>query len=325
MKYSALNSLVAGLVLGGMVLVGGAPPVAAQAPFTVQPLGPGVYVVKLAVPGFNMNNLLAVDGDHVVLVDTLPMLGAPLAAGFRATIHAVTLGRPVDTLINTSWHFDHVGLDALFRQPAPAGEGTQDILAHWRVEQFLPGGRPMPDLPVGLFNPPPQTPGAEPTFAIHGEKRLVLENETIVLKTVENAHSGADLFIYLQKANVLYAGDIYFGGIYPITDRASGGTINGTLAALRQVLAWIDDDTVVVPSHGQVGNRETLIDSIEMLEGCRWQVRQLIAKGATEDEIMNDASFAALDAQWFNPATPFISGPQFRRILYRDLRGNGNP
>ncbi len=183
----------------------------------------------------------------------------------------------------------------------------------------------MPDLPPGPVNPAPATPGAEPTSAVHGEKRLALDNETIVLKTVGNAHSSADLFVYLKNANVLYTGDIYFGGIYPIIDRASGGTINGTLAALRQVLAWIDDDTVVVPSHGQVGNRETLIDFIEMLEGCRWQVRQLMASGATEDQVMNDVSFAALDAQWFNPATPFISGPFFRRILYRDLRGNGHP
>ncbi len=87
----------------------------------------------------------------------------------------------------------------------------------------------------------------------------------------------------------------------------------------------IDDDTIVVPSHGQVGNRETLIDFMRMLESCRWQVRQLMAKGATDDEVMNDESFGALDAQWFNPATPFISGPLFRRILYRDLCGKGHP
>lgn len=326
MKYSACYSIVAGLALGAVLLAGAPSPAAAQGPFAVEPLGPGVYVVKLALPGlFNMNNLLVVDENHVVLVDTLPMLGAPLTAGFRATIHAISGGRAVDTLINTGWHFDHVGLNVFFRQPVPTGDGTQDIMAHWRVEQFLPGGQLMPDLPAGPANPAPTTPGAEPTSAVHGQKRLALENETIVLKTVENAHSGADLFVYLKKANVLYTGDIYFGGIYPIIDRASGGTINGTLAALRQVLAWIDDDTVVVPSHGQVGNRETLIDFIQMLESCRWQVRQLMASGATEHQVMNDTSFAALDAQWFNPATPFISGPFFRRILYRDLQGNGHP
>lgn len=50
-----------------------------------------------------------------------------------------------------------------------------------------------------------------------------------------------------------------------------------------------------------------------------------MVSGATEHQVMNDTSFAALDAQWFNPATPFISGPFFRRILYRDLQGNGHP
>ena len=296
-------------------------PAAAQSPFGVQPLGNGIFIVTFAVPGFNMNNLVVVDDDRIILVDTLPALGPDLYNGFRSVIHAVTANRPVDTLINTSWHFDHVGFDGLFRQEPPAGDGTENILAHWGVEHYLGESFLNEDLPPGPFNPSPPTFGAEPTFPVRGEARLELQNETIVLKTVENAHSNADLFVFLEKANVLYTGDIYFGGIYPIIDRPNGGTLNGTLAALRKVLAWIDDETVVVPSHGQVGTRQSLIEFVEMLESYHWQVRQLMARGFTEQEVMDDPSFTVLDARWFNPMTPFVDGPHFRKILYRDLGG----
>jgi cyclase len=58
--------------------------------------------------------------------------------------------------------------------------------------------------------------------------------------------------VYLKNANLVYTGDIYFGGMYPIIDRVGGGTVNGTLDALHQLLASIDDKTVVIPAHGRL-------------------------------------------------------------------------
>lgn len=92
--------------------------------------------------------------------------------------------------------------------------------------------------------------------------------------------------VYLVRANVVYTGDIYFGEMYPIIDRCSGGTVNGTLHALRQVLAHIDDRTIVVPSHGAMGTRQSVLEFLQMLKTARERVRQLIAAGSTEEEVL---------------------------------------
>ncbi len=311
----AVCSLVVAFVLASPLSA------AAQPAITTTPIADGVYVVHTAIPNsyFNMNNLVVVDPDAVTLVDTLP---PPTGLYFflSPAIKAVTGGRSVDAIINTSWHFDHVGLVDQFRLK----DGTNTIIAHWRTGDYLLVPHCMEDL-ADCSQPSswtPAFPGAMPTQVVHGEKTLALENELLTIKTLENAHSGADLFVYLQRANVMYTGDIYFGGMYPIIDRTGGGTLNGVLDALRKVLARIDDDTVVVPSHGAIGNRQTVVAFLDMLETSRREVRALIARGATEQEVMFNPSFAGMDAIW-GGSNAFIPGPIFRRIVYRELAPRG--
>jgi cyclase len=289
--------------------------VSAQPQITSTEVRDGVFVIHTVIPTpsllFQMNDLLLVGPDNVVLVDTLsppPTLYFPLSA----VIHTATSGRRVDMLINTSWHFDHVGLNDRFRLL----EGTGTIIGHWRTASYL--AEQQCNVDIGTCTGP-FPPESNPTVVVEGQKRVALQSETIALKTVENAHSGADLFVFLEQANVMYTGDVYFGGMYPIIDRAGGGTINGTLAALRKILARIDDETIVVPSHGPVGNRQSIVEFVNMLQTARAQVRALIARGYTEEQVMMDPSFAGMDAIWGNG---FIPGPIFRRIVYRDLESH---
>jgi hypothetical protein len=58
------------------------------------------------------------------------------------------------------------------------------------------------------------------------------------------------------------------------------------------------------------------MESADMLKDCRKQVRALIARGLSEEEVMTHPSFTELDEQWGHG---FITGPAFRMIVYRDL------
>ena len=289
-----------------------APTATAQPIITSVPISSsdGVYLVETILPSpegeFRMNNLLLVRPGSVALLDTLPPGLYPF---FAAEIHLWTGGEPVSTLINTSWHFDHVGLNADFS----VFEGTGTIIAHAGAGDYMVEFNCIEDIDLCM---PPMPEEALPTEGIRGVVTLLPEHGTVTLKTVENAHSGADLVAYLEEANVAYTGDIYFGGMYPIIDRTGGGTVNGTLHGLNQILARIDEETIVVPSHGVVGTRESVVEFADMLKTSRKMVRKLIAAGLTEPQIMFHPSFAALDAQWGNG---FIPGPVFRMIVYRDL------
>lgn len=307
------------LAVSGLLLVFAltcVPTASAQLSISSTPISTidGLYHIKTVIQtqtgAFNMNNLLLVRPEKVVLADTLPP-GPYLP--FINEIHNRTNGEHVGTVINTSWHFDHAGLNAEFRLI----EGTDTIIAHWRAGDYMTE----PHCIENILCMPALPDDAQPTQGVHGEMRLLLQDEKVILKTIENAHSGADLVVYLERANVVYTGDIYFGGMYPIIDRAAGGTVNGMLHGLNQILAAIDEDTIVVPSHGVLGNRQSVLEFAEMLEMCRKEVRALIARGLSEQEVMLAPSFADLDAKWGNG---FIPGPVFRMILYRDLAPHRN-
>ena len=281
-----------------------APPALAQ--HAVTPLRGGAYLLQTTVPGMAVNDLLLVRPDSVVLVDTtIPGFYDSLSA----VIHGVTAGRSVDTLISTHWHGDHIGLNADFR----VREGTDTIIAHWRTGGFMAQPQFVEDLGMYLPAAPPE---AQPTEVVHGEKRLPLSGETMTFKTVENAHSASDLVVYLERANVVYTGDLYFGGMYPVIDRTIGGTVNGMLHALRQMLARIDHQTIVVPSHGPPGNRESVLEFTQMLETCRDRIRALIAMGLTEEQAVAAQPLADLNATW---GMGMIPGDLFTLIVYRDL------
>jgi glyoxylase-like metal-dependent hydrolase (beta-lactamase superfamily II) len=301
------------VTLSGLLLAVGVaslPTVSAQPLITSSPISSNadVYLIQSSMPaqGFMMNNLLLVRPGGVILVDTLPP--GPYTP-FSAVIHSRTSGQHVNTVINTHWHFDHVGLNSNFR----VSEGTGTIIAHWRAGAYLTSAHCIEDIPLCM---PAFPDTAQPTQGVYGETTLFPVDERITLKTVENAHSGADLVVYLERANIVYTGDLYFGGMYPIIDRTGGGTVNGMLHGLNQILARIDDSTIVIPSHGVLGNRQSVLEFAAMLETCRKRIRALIAQGLNEQQIMTDSSFADLDAQWGHG---FINGPLFRRIVYRDL------
>lgn len=303
--------VIPGLVLGAALAC--PLPVLAQPVTTTSQISPGVYLIHTVaqVLNFNMNNLLLVGPNGTVLLDTLPPI-PPAYVALTTAIQGITGRAWPDTIVNTHWHYDHVGLNAEFR-----ALGTSTIVSHWGVAQYLIEPHCIDDVAMCMPAFPAE---AHPTEIVHGEKTLPLENEVLRLKDLENSHSGADLFVLLERANIAYTGDIYFGGMYPIIDRTGGGTVNGMLDALRQLLARIDEHTIVVPSHGVVGTRQSVVAFMEMLETIRKQVRSLIALGLTEEQVMVHPSFAALDAQWGGGFTP---GPLFRRIVYRDLVSEG--
>jgi glyoxylase-like metal-dependent hydrolase (beta-lactamase superfamily II) len=156
-----------------------------------------------------------------------------------------TTMRPVTRLVNTHWHFDHTGGNTYF------GSSGVTIIAQENVKQQLSSVQDVSF--VGLRDghyPSQALPGVaySSSMTLHqGSQRLTLEN-------YGSAHTDGDTVIYITPANVAVVGDIFSNHFYPIIDLVSGGSIDGMIHSLDQILGQTDEQTKIVPGQWASGH-----------------------------------------------------------------------
>jgi glyoxylase-like metal-dependent hydrolase (beta-lactamase superfamily II) len=84
---------------------------------------------------------------------------------------------------------------------------------------------------------------------------------------------------------VLHTRDTYFNGRYPYIDLNSGGSVYGYIDAVKRGLMIIDEETKIIPGHGDVSNKEEYEDFLLMLETLRTNVQKAIDDAKTEAEV----------------------------------------
>jgi len=176
------------------------------------------------------------------------------------------------------------------------------IFAHDNVrERLLGGNAPAASLPVVTFND-------TTTFHMNGQ--------TIEVFHTEAAHTDGDAMIRFREANVIHMGDTFFNGFYPFIDAKSGGSVEGVFAAIDTVLAMADADTIIIPGHGPVGDRDDLIAYRDMLTKARGSISPLIADGKTVEDIVAVKPTAEFDAGW---GGGFLNPERFIRVMHAAL------
>jgi cyclase len=104
--------------------------------------------------------------------------------------------------------------------------------------------------------------------------------------------------------------------MYPLIDTGSGGTINGMIRGVDQVLQLADDRTKIVPGHGALGDKAALQRYREMLVTVADRVEKLKASGKTVEQAVAAAPTADLDATW---AKGTLKANTFVALVYESL------
>ncbi|HPO00305.1 MAG TPA: hypothetical protein PK879_06300, partial [Opitutaceae bacterium] len=91
---------------------------------------------------------------------------------------------------------------------------------------------------------------------------------------------------------------LYFEGVYPYIDVATGGWIDGMIAGCREILARIDDKTLVVPGHGPVTDKAHLEAYVAMLSGISAKITPMVKAGKSLDEVKAAKPTADYDQVW---------------------------
>jgi cyclase len=263
-------------------------------------LGGNTYMLE----GEGGNITIAVGSDGIFMVDSQ---FAPLHDKIKAAIEAVSK-LPIKFLVNTHFHGDHTGGNALFHKDGAV------IVAHLNVRKRLAAGTTN-----GLtgVKTPPAEPAALPTKTYTKEIAIPFKSRhPIFLGHPENAHTDGDTYVQFTDANVLSTGDIFNNGHYPNIDFANGGNINGMIAGAETYLRLTDDKTKIVPGHGPLASKADLKAYLTMLTTARDRMAALVKQGKSEADVVATKPFADLDKTW---AASDQASTNFIRVVYHSL------
>lgn len=237
------------------------------------------------------------------------VIDAGISTGTNHLLDAISkLGpQPLHLLVNTHWHYDHTDGNAALHL-AGAFVIAQD---NTRIRLASPQYMEVYDV---HFPAAPDAALPQETFA--ESDTLWVNNDQENLVHAPSAHTDSDIFIHFVKGNVIHTGDLWFNGMYPLIDLSSGGSINGMIRGVDQVISLADDRTKIVPGHGPLGNKAALQSYREMLVTVANRVEKLKAEGNTVEQAIAAKPTSNLDATWGKgPMKP----DTFVAIIYNSL------
>lgn len=272
---------------------------------TSEELGGGVHVLF----GRGGNIGVSVGEDGVLLVDDQY---APLTEKIVAAVRSIS-EQPIRFVVNTHWHGDHTGGNENL------GKAGSLIVAHRNVRRRM-NPADFADL-VGRSNQ--AAPEALPVVTFEQDVTLHWNGLAIEARHRPRAHTDGDSTIFFRGANVVHMGDLFFNGAFPFIDVDSGGGIDGMIAAAEAVAASTDGATKIIPGHGPVTDRATLVRYAEALRAARERIQERVEAGQSEDEAAGD--YAAIvtgignDIGWSPDAAGFVNAERFVRLVHRSL------
>jgi glyoxylase-like metal-dependent hydrolase (beta-lactamase superfamily II) len=208
---------------------------------------------------------------------------------------------PMRSLVNTHWHFDHTDGNEWIHEAGAVIIGHRNSRIRMQQEQAIPA------FEVLLR---PSSRGELPTVVFDKDLTLEFNDEQILLRRYTPSHTDSDISVYFERGDVLHVGDTWLNNIYPFIDCESGGSIDGMIAASLENLDLAGPDTIVVPGHGAIGNRDDLLEFHEMLVSVRSSVATLKANGATLEAVIAAHPTEPFDGKWgrsFIPADLFTA------------------
>jgi cyclase len=239
-------------------------------------------------------------GCNVVLADARrsPVLVDGGLAEFGEDLEAYVLnlteGRPVRTLFNTHWHWDHTG----FNDRCAAAGAT--IVAHENTKLWM--GTDI-DLKWASRFYPARPPGALPTRTFYVNGQLELEGgETIRYGHTPQAHTDGDMYVFFPRRNALIAGDLVSTGSYPVIDYVTGGWIGGLAEATKVLLSVCDSQTKIIPGAGPIEYRGDLDEQLHMLSVLKERLWLMIRKGMSVADLLQAGVTREFDDKWGDPA-----------------------
>jgi cyclase len=236
--------------------------------------------------GAGGNIVVQAGNDGVLIVDTgyEQMANKTLAA-----IRKIS-DKPIRTIVNTTLADDHTGANGpltkagFINQAGPGLGGRPNeayLIAHNGLLRLMAA---IGEAKISTDRWPPNTyPGTQKDFYSN--------DEPVVLLHVPNATTSGDTMVWFRKSDVVVAGDILDETSFPFIDVAHGGTVNGVIEGLNQLLDIMvpkhlqEGGTMMVPGHGRIGDEHDVLEYRDMVTIVRDRVQNAVKKGMTLQQV----------------------------------------
>lgn len=300
----AVSVLCAGFALG---------PVRAQSLEVLHVQG-NVYMIA----GASGNMVFQTGEDGIVLVDTL---AAHESEAVLAAIRSVS-AMPIQAIVNThlhprrmqgnAWLRDNGGRNRDFGRIAftSADRNVFPIYAHENVmlRAVEPDGLAAELWPTDTY--------------FNHRKELYMNGEGVLLLHQPQAHTDGDTIVHFRGSDVLVVGDLFSTVGYPVFERSAGGSIEGVIRALGEMMRIIvparhgEGGTLVVPGMGRISDEADVADYRAMTVIVRDRIERMAADGMTLRQVIAARPSLEYDHRY---ATGEWPAEKFVEEIYRDV------
>jgi cyclase len=262
--------------------------------------------------------------DGVLVVDTgLANMQDKVVAAIQQispkTIHFV---------IDTHVHRDHTGNNAKLRQIGVtiAGGDAARMDTDIREGAAVIGHQEVLNRMIKPDDGQPPAPFAQlPTDTYFGDKKdLFFNDEAVRLFHPKNAHTDGDTIVFFRRSDVIGTGDIFTTTNYPIIDLARGGSIQGEIDALNQILGLVvpagkeEGGTMIVPGHGRLCDAADVAYYRDMVTIVRDRIEDMRKKGMTLEQVKAAKPTLDYDPRYGASTGPWTTG-MFVEAVYKSL------
>jgi glyoxylase-like metal-dependent hydrolase (beta-lactamase superfamily II) len=277
-------------------------------------------------------NIVVQTGDQgAFVVDTGE---GKLSAKVVAAIRTLT-SNPIQFIANTSVHREHTGGNealgaagqdpslpgSFFVQAAPRGvtgffsdpSSHATMMAHVNVQvRMQAAGAPAAAVPADTY--------------LEDRRRKFHNGDAIEFFYQPNAVTDGDSLIHFRRADVIVAGDIFTTTQYPVIDIKNGGSIQGEIRALNEILKTTvyrhqgEGGTYIVPGHGYLADEHEVLEYRDMVVIVRDRVKAMIDAGATLQQVKGARVTADYDTQYGANTGPWTT-EMFVEAVYSSLKG----
>src|ERR1700733_9024934 len=264
----------------------------AATPIQTVKIADGIYVL---MGGAAQGNILVSAGpDGIFLIDSMY---APMHGKIMDALAAIS-NQPIRFLVNTHLHGDHTaGNEAMAKLGAV-------IISQENMRKRMAAQ--------------PNTPPAALLLVTYADSlTLHFNGEEIYIYHPEPAHTDGDSIIYFRHANVMHVGDVPSSLRYPNIGVNDGGSVDGMIAAARQVMTIANENTKIIPGHlGPVVGFKEIQQQLVMFTAVRDRISSAIRAGKTLEQVVASKPTADFDEGRLGGA---ITPDRFVTLVYTDL------